>query len=138
MVRADILASFPILGERHSTSISPSSVILAVVYFEDSFHQVKGILFYSKFAENFFYHEWMLGFVKCFFYLDDHMTFLFCMLSGFSHVPLFATPWTIAHEAPLVIFQTSILEWVAISSSKGSSWLRDWIGTTYATCIWYR
>ena len=24
-----------------------------------------------------------------------------CMLSCFSHVPLFATPWTVAHEAPL-------------------------------------
>ena len=66
MVTADILAAFPVLGGRHSTSMSPSSIMLAVVYFEDSFHQVKGILFYSKFAENFFYYEWMLGFVTCF------------------------------------------------------------------------
>ena len=41
---------------------SPSSVMLAVVYFEDSFHQVKGILFYSKFAEIFFImnERWVL------------------------------------------------------------------------------
>ena len=30
------------------------------------------------------------------------------------------------------ISQTKILEWVAISSSKGSSWLRDW---THISCI---
>ena len=36
----------------------------------------------------------------------------------FSHVRLFATPWTIAHQAPLSmgILQASILEWVAIPS----------------------
>ena len=36
----------------------------------------------------------------------------------------FVTPWTIvAHQAPLSMgfFQARILEWVAISSSRGSS-----------------
>ena len=35
-----------------------------------------------------------------------------------SHVGLFATPWTVAHQAPLSmgILQARILEWVAISS----------------------
>jgi len=35
----------------------------------------------------------------------------------------FATPWTIAHQTPLSmgILQARILEWVAISSSRGSS-----------------
>ena len=43
----------------------------------------------------------------------------------------FATPWTVAHQAqaPLrrlhEIFQAGILEWVAISFSKGSSPPRD-------------
>ena len=40
----------------------------------------------------------------------------------FSHVQLFATPWTVVHQAPFVhgIFQARILEWVAISySNKG-------------------
>ena len=46
-----------------------------------------------------------------------------------------ATPWTIAHEAPLVIFQTGILEWVAISSSKGSSWPRDRTHISCVSCI---
>ena len=47
-----------------------------------------------------------------------------CLLS---HVLVFATPWTVAHQASLSsgIFQTRILEWVAISSPTGSSWPRD-------------
>ena len=40
---------------------------------------------------------------------------------------LFATPWTIAHEAPLSvgILQARILEWIAIPISRGSSQPRD-------------
>ena len=35
------------------------------------------------------------------------------------HVQLFATPWTVAHQAPLFmgILQARILEWVAIPFS---------------------
>ena len=38
------------------------------------------------------------------------------------------TQWTVAHEAPLSIgiLQARILEWVAISFSRGSSQLRNW------------
>ena len=38
-----------------------------------------------------------------------------------SHVRLFVTPWTIAHQAPLSmqILQTRILKWVVMPSSKG-------------------
>ena len=38
-----------------------------------------------------------------------------------------ATPWTVAHQAPLLmeILQARILEWVAVPFSKGSSWPRD-------------
>ena len=45
-----------------------------------------------------------------------------------------ATPWTVAHQAPLSmgISQARKLEWVAISSSRGSSWPRDW---TCISCI---
>ena len=46
-----------------------------------------------------------------------------------SHVQLFATPWTVAYQAPrsiACIFQARVLEWVAISFSRGSSWPRDW------------
>ena len=42
-----------------------------------------------------------------------------CLLS---HVWLFATPWTVACQAPLFILQARILEQVSISSSRGSSW----------------
>ena len=44
-----------------------------------------------------------------------------------SHIQLFATLWTVAHQAPLSmgILQARILEWIAIPSSRGSSQLRD-------------
>ena len=44
------------------------------------------------------------------------------VLSLFSHVRLCTTPWAVAHHAPLVhgISQARILEWVAISFSRGS------------------
>ena len=40
----------------------------------------------------------------------------------------FATPWTVAHQAPLSmgILQARILEWVAMPSSRGSSQPRVW------------
>ena len=40
-----------------------------------------------------------------------------------SHVRFFATPWTVALQAPLSmeILQVRILEWVAMPSSEGSS-----------------
>ena len=43
-----------------------------------------------------------------------------CMLSRFSRVQLFATPWTVACQAPLSvgILQARILEWVAMPSSR--------------------
>ena len=49
-----------------------------------------------------------------------------------SHVQLFATPWTVACQAPLSLGFSRIPEWVAISFSSGSSWLRDW---THVSCI---
>ena len=44
-----------------------------------------------------------------------------------SRVSLCATPWTVAHQAPLSsgIFQARILEWVAIPFSGGSSQPKD-------------
>ena len=47
---------------------------------------------------------------------------------------LFATPWTLALQAPLSmeILQARILEWVAISSSRESSQPRD---RTQVSCI---
>ena len=42
-------------------------------------------------------------------------------VKSLSCVWLFATPWIVAHG----IFQARVLEWVAISFSRGSSWPRD-------------
>ena len=42
-----------------------------------------------------------------------------------SRVRLFATPWTVAYQAPLSMeLSPRILEWIAISFSRGSPWLR--------------
>ena len=51
-----------------------------------------------------------------------------------NHVQLFATLWTVACQSPLSMgfFQGRILEWVAISSSRGSSPPTDW---THIFCI---
>ena len=53
------------------------------------------------------------------------------VLSHFSHVWLCAIPWTAAHQAPfsMGILQARILEWVAMSSFRGSSQPMDW------TCV---
>ena len=50
-----------------------------------------------------------------------------CVLSHFSWVQLFATPWTVAHQALLSmwILQARILESVAIPCSRGSSQPKD-------------
>ena len=43
-----------------------------------------------------------------------------------SHVWLFGIWWTVAYKSSIYgIFQARILEWVAISFSRGSSWPRD-------------
>ena len=42
-------------------------------------------------------------------------------VKSLSRVRLFATPWIVAHR----IFQARVLEWVAISFSRVSSWPRD-------------
>ena len=59
-----------------------------------------------------------------------------CMLSRFSHVWFFATLWTVAYQASLSmgILQAIIQEWVAISFSRGSSWLRDGTWVSYVSC----
>ena len=51
-----------------------------------------------------------------------------CVLSH-SVISDSATPWTVAHQAPLSmgILQARILEWFALPSSRGSSQPRDWI-----------
>ena len=51
-----------------------------------------------------------------------------------SHIQLFVTLWTLAHQALLSmgILQARILEWAAMHSSRGSSQPRD---GTQVSCI---
>ena len=48
-----------------------------------------------------------------------------------------STQWTVARQPPLSmeIFQARILEWVATSSSRGSSWSRGWTCLPCSFCI---
>ena len=59
-----------------------------------------------------------------------------CILNCFSHVWLFATPWTVVCQAPLSmgygILQARILEWVVMPFYRGSSWPRN---QTWVSCI---
>ena len=59
---------------------------------------------------------------RCFYvYTENHH--VLCSAQLLSHVQLFATPWTIAHQAslPMGILQARTLEWVAMPFSRGSS-----------------
>ena len=59
------------------------------------------------------------------------------MLSHFSHVWLFETPWTVTLQAPLPmeIFQARILDWISMPSSRGSSQPRYQTHVSYVSCI---
>ena len=58
----------------------------------------------------------------------EQISFSFSCGLSLSCVWLFATPWTVAHQALLSmgILQGRRLEWVAMSSSRGSSQPRGW------------
>ena len=64
-------------------------------------------------------------FLTWFFFLLDLTWHVLCL--SFSRVRLFATPHTVAHQAPLSmgIFRARILEWVVMPSSRRSSQSRD-------------
>ena len=67
----------------------------------------------------------------------SRLTFFVCyVISHFSWVRLFATLWTVAHQAPLSMgmLQARILEWVAMLSSKGSSQPRYRTHASYVSC----
>ena len=63
---------------------------------------------------------------------------MFCLLSRFSHGPLCATLWTVAHQAPLIMgfFQARTLEWFAMPSSRGSTPSGDQTYVSYISCYW--
>ena len=59
------------------------------------------------------------------------------LLSHFSRVRLFVTPWTAARQAPLSmgILQARTLEWAAMPSSRGSSRPRGQTCVSYVSCF---
>ena len=54
------------------------------------------------------------------------------VLSHFSCIWLFVTPWTVACHG---IFQARILDWVSIPTSRASYWPRDLTLLSYISCI---
>ena len=59
------------------------------------------------------------------------------VINCFNSGQLFATLWTVVHQAPLSMgtFQAKILEWVVMPSSRGSSHLMDQTCISYVSCI---
>ena len=57
------------------------------------------------------------------------VTLCVCVLNCFSHVQLFVTYGSSPGSSVHRTLQAGILEWVAMPSSRGSSWLRD------GTCV---
>ena len=60
---------------------------------------------------------------------SSHLLQCMCVCSC---IRLFETPWTVAHQVPLSMdfSRQRILEWVAISYSRGSSQPKNWICTS--------
>ena len=68
--------------------------------------------------------------------IHSYSRFSLCyVLKLLSPVWLFATLWTVAQQAPLSmgILQERILEWVAMSASRGSSQPKDWTQVSHTT-----
>ena len=58
-----------------------------------------------------------------------------CVLGHFSCIQLFATPWTVTRQAPLSTrFSRQEYEWVAMPSSRGTSWPRDGTRVSCSSC----
>ena len=59
------------------------------------------------------------------------------VLSRFSHVQLFATPWTVAHQAPQSLEFSRQEYWsgLPVAPPGKSSWPRDQINFSYVSCI---
>ena len=89
-------------------------------------------VFLCSFSSLLFQFIWLDGLI--FFLSFFFFTCIHCYKKvSHSVVPDSATPWTVAHQAPLVhgVLQARILEWVAILFSRGSSQSRDrtWVSS---------
>ena len=59
--------------------------------------------------------------------------FVHMLVCKLSHVQLFATPWTVAHQAPLSLGFSRQEDWSGFPfASAASSWSRNW---THVSCI---
>ena len=59
-----------------------------------------------------------------------------CVLSCFSHVQLFATLWTVAHQAPLSMGFSRQVYWSGLPfSPPGDLWPKDWTRVSCHSCI---
>ena len=72
-----------------------------------------------------------------FFTTNTTLEVQFSSVQSLSHVRLFATPLSVAPEAPLSmgVLQARILEWVAIPSSRSSSQPKDRTRISFVSCI---
>ena len=94
-------------------------VIYIIYIYNNSKHEIKD--------------EYLLNLLYKYYFLFKSVSFThliiihFACLNHFSHIQLFVTLWTIAPPGTSVhgILQARILEWVAISSFRESSWPRD-------------
>ena len=70
------------------------------------------------------------------FYGKSEICCVLCSVTQSCPKMLFATSWSVAHQAPLSmwILQARILEWVAIPSSRRSSLPRDWTLIFWVSC----
>ena len=60
-----------------------------------------------------------------------------CLLSSFSHVQLFVTPWTVVCLAPLSMRLSRQEYWSGLPCSlHGIFWPRDWSYLSCVSCIW--
>ena len=149
---------FPSPGDLPNPGIKPMSPTLAGGFFtslrvakSENTHKVS----FSMYCQALFLFEsvhsptssvWVLSFSVFFPTVFNYIGLNFnfyghwvhaCMLSRFSHIWLFATLWTVTHQAPVRgILQARILEWVAMPSSRWSSWPRDWTCLSYISCVW--
>ena len=56
-------------------------------------------------------------------------------VKSFSHVWLFSTLWTVAYQDPLFMgFKARVLEWIAVSFSRGSSVPKDRTQVSHIAC----
>ena len=79
-------------------------------------------------------------FLFFFFYQNRKMYFnhfILVLPKSFRSCPTLCDPMDCSPPGSSVhgIFQARVLEWVAISSSRGSSWFKNWTHISYISCI---